>query len=111
VNLIYKVIPRAEWESVTDTYDGSAHDRQDGFLHFSTRAQLPETLRRHYAGQSDLMLVAVEAALLGTALKWEYAPKRGEDFPHLYAPLAKNMVAWAAPLARDADGEYLLPPE
>ena len=108
---IYKIVPRAEWESATDAYYGSAHDRRDGFLHFSTRAQLPETLRRHYAGQSDLMLIAVEADALGDALKWEHAPKRGEDFPHLYAPLLKTVVKWTAPLKQAAGGEYLLPPE
>jgi uncharacterized protein (DUF952 family) len=81
--LIFKIVPRAEWESVGEEYHGSAHDKADGFLHFSTEAQLPETLKRYYAGQSDLMLVAVEADALGAALKWEYSPSRGEDFPHL----------------------------
>ena len=93
--LIYKIVPRAEWESCGEAYVGSAHDRRDGFLHFSSAAQLPETLRRHYAGQSDLMLVAVNAEALAPALKWEMAPKRGEDFPHLYAALEKSAVLWA----------------
>jgi uncharacterized protein (DUF952 family) len=110
-DLIFKIVPRTEWEKVTDAYHGSAHDRADGFLHFSTYPQLPETLRRHYAGQSDLVLVAVETAFLGPALKWEHAPKRDEDFPHLYAPLAKKVVKWTAPLSQDARGEFLLPPE
>jgi uncharacterized protein (DUF952 family) len=109
--LIYKIIPRIEWEKVAEAYHGSAHDRADGFLHFSTHAQLPETLRKHYAGQRDLMLVAVEAAALGEALKWEYAHKRQEDFPHLYTPLPKSAVIWAIPLQQAADGEFLLPPE
>jgi len=109
--LIYKIVPRAEWENVTEAYQGSAHDRADGFLHFSTRAQLPDTLKRHYAGQGDLLLVAVKAQTLGDALKWELAPKRGEDFPHLYAALPKDKVHSVQPLNQGADGEYLLPPE
>jgi uncharacterized protein (DUF952 family) len=109
--LIYKIMSRAEWESVAEAYHGSAHDKRDGFLHFSTYTQLPETLRRHYAGQSDLMLVAVEAGTLGDALKWEYAPKRGEDFPHLYAPLPKSAAKWTASIKQAENGEYLLPPE
>ena len=56
-------------KALARNYHGSAHDRADGFLHFSTEAQLPETLRRYYAGQTDLMLVAVEAAALGDTLK------------------------------------------
>ena len=108
---IFKIVPRLEWEKAGAQYEGSAHDRADGFLHFSTRAQLPETLARHYAGQSDLMLVAVEAASLGAALKWAHAPKRGEDFPHLYGVLAKSAVKWTAPLTQKPDGEFLLPPQ
>jgi uncharacterized protein (DUF952 family) len=109
--LIYKIVPHAEWDRVTDAYQGSAHDRADGFLHFSTRAQLLETLKRHYTGQSGLVLVAVEAQSLGEALKWELAPNRGEDFPHLYGPLSKNAVLRTTPLHCCANGEYLLPPE
>ncbi len=100
--LIYKILPRAEWEKVTDAYTGSADDQRDGFIHFSTREQLPGTLARHYAGQTGLMLLAVETEPLGAALKWEHAPKRNADFPHLYAPLLKSAVLWARPIMDDA---------
>ncbi len=93
--LIYKIMPRAEWEKVADAYEGSPDDKRDGFIHFSTESQLAGTLAKHYAGQSDLMLLAIEADGLGDALKWELAPKRGEEFPHLYAALAKDKVIWA----------------
>jgi uncharacterized protein (DUF952 family) len=108
---IFKIVPRPEWERAGESYAGSAHDQADGFLHFSTRPQLAETLRRYYAGQTDLMLVAVEADKLGVGLKWEHSPSRGEDFPHLYAPLPRSAVLWSKPLNRQADGEFLLPPE
>ncbi len=108
-DLIFKIVPRAEWMASSGDYDGSAHDRADGFLHFSTASQLPETLRLYYAGQSDLMLVAVDAAACGAALKWEHSASRGEDFPHLYAPLSCDAMKWARPLAQDADGNFVLP--
>ncbi|HKX65517.1 MAG TPA: DUF952 domain-containing protein [Rhizomicrobium sp.] len=108
-DLIFKIVPRAEWEAGSGGYRGSAHDKADGFLHFSTAAQLPETLRRYYAGQDDLMLVAVDPAALGAALKWEYSSSRGENFPHLYAPLSCDAIQWAKPLNRDAGGNFVLP--
>ena len=108
IELIFKIVPRAEWESEGGDYHGSAHDKADGFLHFSTASQLPETLRRYYAGQDDLMLVAVDPAALSAALKWEYSPSRGEDFPHLYAPLSCDAIKWARPLVRDAAGTFVL---
>src|SRR5689334_24806933 len=108
--LIFKIVPRAEWEAESGDYHGSAHDRADGFLHFSTAPQLAETLRRYYAGQDDLMLVAVDAAALGAALKWEHSPSRGEDFPHLYGALSRDTVKWARAIGKDAGGEFVLPP-
>ena len=104
--LIFKIVPRAEWDAAGAMYEGSAHDRADGFLHFSTAPQLAETLRRHYAGQDDLLLLAVDALALGEALRWEYAPSRGEDFPHLHGPLPSRAVRWMRPLTRDADGRF-----
>jgi uncharacterized protein (DUF952 family) len=108
-NLIFKIVPRAEWEAESGDYHGSAHDRADGFLHFSTASQLPETLRLYYAGQNDLMLVAVDPAALGPALKWEYSRSRGEDFPHLHAALSCDAIKWARPLKRDAQHGFTLP--
>jgi len=109
VGLIFKVVPRTEWEAAGEEYHGSAHDRADDFLHFSTAPQLATTLRLYYAGQDDLVLVAVAADRLGAALKWEYAPSRGEDFPHLFAALPRSAVEWTKPLTRDVGGHFIIP--
>ncbi|MFO1247390.1 MAG: DUF952 domain-containing protein [Alphaproteobacteria bacterium] len=110
MSLIFKIVPRAEWESESGDYHGSAHDRADGFLHFSTASQLPETLRLYYAGQDDLVLVAASVAALGDKLKWEHSTTRGEDFPHLFASLSPDAIKWARPITRDSAGTFLLPP-
>lgn len=108
-DLIFKIVARTEWEASSGDYHGSAQDQADGFLHFSTAAQLAETLRRYYADRDDLILVAADATALGAGLKWEYAPSRGEDFPHLYAALSCDAMKWARPIWRDADGAFVLP--
>ena len=106
---IFKIVPRAEWAEITDAYEGSAHDRADGFLHFSTRPQLPETLRRYYAGQDDLLLIAADPVKLGRLLSWEHSPSRGEDFPHLYGVLLTSAVLWVKPITKDAQGGFIIP--
>ncbi len=88
MSLIYKILPRAAWDEAlaAGRFDGSRVDLQDGYIHFSTAAQAQETAARHFRGQADLVVVAVEAEALGPALRWE--PSRGGRlFPHLYAPL------------------------
>jgi uncharacterized protein (DUF952 family) len=108
--MIFKIVSRAEWEAQSGDYHGSAHDRADGFLHFSTASQLAETLRLYYAGQDGLMLVAVRVGALGPALRWEHAASREEDFPHLYAPLSPDVIKWVRPITKDRRGNFLLPP-
>jgi uncharacterized protein (DUF952 family) len=105
---IFKIVHAGEWVAARDDYRGSAKDRADGFLHFSTAAQLAGTLARYYANETDLLLIAVESEALGNALKFEPSTA-GALYPHLYAPLPRSAVIWARPIARGADGAFLLP--
>jgi len=108
VTPIFKIVHAAEWAGVGDTYAGSEKDRADGFLHFSTAGQLIGTLTHYYADADDLLLVAVDAAALGEALKYE--PSRdGALFPHLYGTLPREAVRWVKPILRDARGAFVLP--
>ena len=86
--LIFKIATRAQWQEAeaTGTFAGAPVDVRDGYIHFSTAEQLDETLAKHFAGQRDLLLIAVEADTLGDALRWEVS-RGGQRFPHLYAPL------------------------
>jgi uncharacterized protein (DUF952 family) len=107
---IYKICERALWEEAqaARVFAGSPVDVRDGFIHFSTAAQLADTAAKHFAGRSDLLLLAVDAEALSAALKWE--PSRGgELFPHLYAALPLTAVRWTRPLADEVDGRRLLP--
>lgn len=116
MSLVYKIAPRPLWEAAqaAGVFAGAPVDLADGFIHLSTGAQARETAARHFAGQDDLLLVAVDPAALGEALRWE--PSRGGAlFPHLYGPLPLDAVVSVAPLARGADGAHdfagLLPDE
>ena len=109
---IYKICERALWEAAEAKrlFVGSPADVRDGFIHFSTAAQLPGTAAKHFAGLSDLILVAVDADADAVApqLKWETS-RGGELFPHLYAALPLSAVRWARPLADEAAGRRPLP--
>lgn len=107
---IYKIMAASEWAAAqTDgVYTGSAHDRRDGFIHFSAESQVAETAAKHFAGRTDLMLLAVDPSVLEPALKWE--PSRGGAlFPHLYAPLPVSAVVAAAELPVGPDGRHIFP--
>lgn len=111
--LIYTLVRGADWRAAEacGAYRGSADDRRDGFLHFSTAAQLRASAAKHRAGEADLWMVEVEAAALGAALRWEPAGggSRPGLFPHLYGPLPLAAVRRALRVPLAADGAHGFP--
>ncbi len=109
--LIYKIVPAALWDAAKrdGAFTGAPVDLADGYIHFSTAEQAYETAAKHFAGQADLLLLAIDVrALTPDDLKWE--PSRGGAlFPHLYAPLPVSAVVWEKPLPWN--GERHLFPE
>jgi len=108
--LVYKIVNASAWAEAeaAGVFTGSAVDLADGFIHFSTAAQVAETAARHFAGQRDLVLVAIKEAPLGEALRYE--PSRGGAlFPHLYGPMPLTAVDWVKPLPLGADGRFVFP--
>lgn len=107
---IYHMAHAADWARAEAgaPYRGSPDDLRDGFIHFSTAEQVAESAAKHRAGQTDLVLVAVDPAALGDALKWEPG-RRDETFPHLYGLLPAEAVVRAEPLPLGADGTHRFP--
>lgn len=99
MDTVYKICGREEWLEAQSggAYRGNADDVRDGFIHLSALDQVEGTLAKHYSGRTGLVLVAVDAAALGPALRWE--PSRGGAlFPHLYGPLPMSAVRSAEPI-------------
>ena len=107
---IYKICEQALWRKAQAEGQlfGAGVDLRDGFIHFSTAAQLAGTAEKHFAGAANLVLIAVDSEVLGPKLRWE--PSRGgELFPHLYRALPLDAVRWVRPLADEIDGRRTLP--
>lgn len=110
---IYTLVRGEDWRAAEreGAYRGSADDARDGFLHFSTAAQLRASAAKHRAGVPDLLMVEADAAALGDALRWEPAAggKRPGLFPHLYAPLQLSAVTRVLALPLGPDGAHVFP--
>lgn len=109
-DLIYKICPAALWAEAetAGVFRGAPVDLADGFIHFSTAEQVAATAARHFAGKDGLLLLAVEAAALGEALRYEVS-RGGALFPHLYGELPCQAVRRALPLPLGADGKHVFP--
>lgn len=107
---IYKICPEKLWREAEETgvFRGAAIDLSDGFIHFSTAAQVRETAAKHFSGQDGLILAAIDTGSLGEALKYEVS-RGGALFPHLYGPLDLTAVRWVKPLPLDMSGAHQFP--
>jgi uncharacterized protein (DUF952 family) len=107
---IYKISPRAAWDAATQlgVFAGAPVDLADGYIHFSTAAQMRETAAKHFAGQTGLVLAEIDASRLGNNLKWE-ASRGGDLFPHLYTSLPMDTVLAVHDLPVGADGLHVFP--
>lgn len=91
------------------SFAGAPVDLADGYIHLSTADQLRGTIDKHFAGQKDLQLVAVDLEALGDKVKWEES-RGGALFPHIYgAPITLDVVVAYSPLEYEPDGSIRLP--
>ena len=106
--IVYKIVAADDWAKAeaAGVFAGAAVDRADGYIHFSTAEQAPETAAKWFAGRGDLTLAAIDAEALGEGLRWE--PSRGGAlFPHLYGALPMSAVVWSRPLPLGPDGSHV----
>jgi uncharacterized protein (DUF952 family) len=107
---LYKILSAALWRQARDTMPWAPVDLADGFVHLSARSQVRETARLHFAGQSDLVLLEIDAARLATGtLRWETS-RGGALFPHVHGDVPRDAVVAVSPL-REVDGAFAFPDE
>jgi uncharacterized protein (DUF952 family) len=108
--IAFKVLTAGQLAELEDqeAFAGAPGDLADGYIHMSTAAQLDETVARHFAGQTDLTIAAVDLDALGEAVRWEVS-REGQLFPHLYGTLTLDSLVAYGPLEREDDGSIRLP--
>ncbi len=109
--MIYKILREAEWADFQrdGVFRGSALDKSDGFIHFSTAAQVRQTAEKYFPAERTIAVVEVDPQRLSHAPIWEQS-SRGL-FPHLYAELARDAVVRTWNLTLDPVGRRAFPNE
>ncbi len=110
MTMIYKILDAEVWSAAqaAGVFHGAGIDLTDGYIHFSTGTQVKRTAALYFAGKDNQVLLAVDDAVLGSALVYE--PSRGGDlFPHLFAPLPLSAVQSVHVLKLDASGAHIFP--
>lgn len=111
MSLIFKIAPKALWQTAEETgiFAGAPIDLADGYIHFSSLETVKETAALYFSGQTDLLLIAVDPNDFPTEqMKWE-ASRGGALFPHLYGEFPVSKAQWVKPLPLDAEGNHQFP--
>ena len=105
---VYRLATATEWLVTDETGIAPTRpiDKQDGYIHLSTAEQVLDTANLHFADAPDLLALEIPLAPIAAMVKFERAPKRGEDFPHLYGVLRREHVSRVLRLMRSDDGFY-----
>ncbi len=90
--MIYHIATSQEWNLhlTNATYEPDAFSKE-GFIHCSTKAQVPGVLQRYYAGVKNLILLHIDESKLTALLKYEAATNK-ELFPHVFGPINKEAI-------------------
>ncbi len=116
--MIYHITSRSAWSEARDRGDYRAESLDsEGFIHCSTETQVIPVAHKYYAGQSGLVLLMIEPALLEADLKWEPPAEgspppgvpEGDLFPHVYGPINLDAVVKVFDLEASPDGKYSFP--
>ena len=106
--IAYKVLTAAQFAALqSGPFEGAPVDIEDGYIRLSNAAQLTGTVRKYFAGQEGLVVVAIDLSSLGALVRWEVS-RGGQLFPHLYGHLSIVDVLAHAPL-RWREGQVVLP--
>ncbi|MGW0512147.1 DUF952 domain-containing protein [Streptomyces olivaceoviridis] len=97
---ILHITERSLWEAARErgAYEMSTRGRtlqEGGFIHCSTREQLPriaDFLYGGYDGPDELVVLVVDPARVGAPVKYESVEPGGEEFPHVYGPVPVEAV-------------------
>lgn len=90
--MIYHITTSEDWNLHRDsaTYEPVAFAKE-GFIHCSTRDQVPGVLQRYYAGIKNLLLLHVDESKLTAVVKYEESTNK-ELFPHVFGPINKDAI-------------------
>jgi uncharacterized protein (DUF952 family) len=114
--IIYHITSRKAWIDATRNGAYTAPSLQtEGFIHCSAAAQVLPVARDFFAGQTGLVLLAINTRRLKSEVKWESAEPpdgvaEGITFPHIYGPIALDAVVQVLDFEPDGRGEFALPP-
>jgi len=110
MDLLLHIVDREIWEWARTAGEYSpASLRKEGFIHCSTKSNYIDTAHRYYKGQSNLLLLCIDAGLVTKEIKYEKAPHSEERFPHIYGPLNLDAVIDVIEFPCDTDGNFSVP--
>jgi uncharacterized protein (DUF952 family) len=80
-----------------------------GFVHLSSPEQVHLPANRLYPGRTDMLLLTLDASMLGAPVRWEPGVPGDPEamtFPHLYGPLPASAVTSVTAYLPGEDGTF-----
>jgi phenylacetic acid degradation protein len=108
-DLIYHLTTKTEWEKAKSNgkYIHPSIETE-GFIHCSTADQLIDTANIYFDGEQEILVLCIDPSELKSELKYELAPKRKQEFPHIFGPINLEAVKKTIILKRNEINQYTI---
>jgi len=107
VDRIFHIVDRGTWALAQSAGEYRPESLQsEGFVHFSFADQVEPTANLLFADAVNVFVVEFDPQLLPAPVVVEDTADRGEQFPHVYAPIPTSAAVAVHDLPRGADGRY-----
>ena len=107
---IFHIAPKEKWTKSRSRGQYSEDSLQsEGFIHCSTDEQVAATANKHFKGQSDLVLLSINASDIISVIVYESSGDNGEEYPHIFGPINHDAVKEVIDFPVSGDGTFAFP--
>jgi uncharacterized protein (DUF952 family)/GNAT superfamily N-acetyltransferase len=108
--MIFHIIRSEDWTAAEDPYSPVDFSR-DGFIHCSYSWQVERVVNEHFPNVGRLLALELDyRAFLPNEIRSEDLTHSGEDFPHVYAPIARAAIRSVHELGSDGSRDIRFEP-
>ena len=89
--VIYHIAESERWTASGASYAPDTFERE-GFVHCSAWRQLAAVTTALFRERRDLVVLRIDTLALASKVVWEDCYDSGDEFPHVYGPIARQAV-------------------
>lgn len=90
--MIYHIVDQTTWSHSIKEGKYWPRNYAEAFIHASNYDQIDRTLKKHFSGKRNLLLLTIDPLKVKVEIKYEDLTGEGQLFPHIYGSLNSDAI-------------------